>query len=159
VLKHPTPSVSLGMGLESASAWSFAVGGNAIWGDRFDKMNGTVELGLESAWGRLCLNVLGSASGLGLHLCAEPMVGRLRGRAIEGYGHPKKRSLFWPALAWGLRAQGPVGEHSRWLFSALAVHPLLRHRFAITALDGENTDVYRSRPLGMLAELGVAWLP
>jgi hypothetical protein len=152
VLVSPVPLLTAGF--DFALGTSLSVGGGAMYlaPDNHPAVGGSMQLDLMAAWLRFCAVAMGGRDTFEVRLCAQPMLGSLRGR---GVGYPDARSArdTWVALAGGVVASGPIGARLGWMANVMAEAPLVRQGFSVSA--SRPIEVFETPAVGAIVALGL----
>jgi hypothetical protein len=152
LLDKPVAQAGLGVGLANRR-FELTLGAKALQADRVSDGRGYADLQLYFAYLRACATIAGTRQVLALDLCGGPMVGVLSG-AGNGYDRDLNEQMSWLAGAVGARLEATVVSPISWHLSVLAIAPLARRSLSVMQA-GESHELFHTRNLGAIAELGL----
>jgi hypothetical protein len=156
VLEHAVPLVEGGAHLRLGELLMFGAGGGYVFEDRTAETTGSVDLDLVYGYARACVRAFESTHHR-FALCADPMVGSLRGSG-DDYQVISSRRLPWIAAAASAELHGLLSTSLLWSARLRVLAPLIRQGFSVT-VGGERTDVFDVPGLGSMLLLGFAVEP
>jgi hypothetical protein len=156
VLEHAVPLVEGDAHLRLGELLMFGAGGGYVFEDRTAETTGSVDLDLVYGYARACVFAIESAHHR-LALCADPMVGSLRGSG-DDYKATSSRRLPWIAAAASAELHGLLSPSLLWSARLRLLAPLVRQGFSVAVGDARN-PAFEVPALGGMLLLGFAVEP
>lgn len=151
VLEHAVPLLEGGARLR-LGWWSFGTGVGYVFPDRVTEAPGGVDLELVYGYARAC-GALVTNQQSRFELCAEPMVGSLRGEG-DGYSETDPRRVLWSAVAATAEVYTWLSGPLLWSARVRVLVPVVRHGFSVELPEGRTT-AFTMPPVGGTLSLGV----
>jgi hypothetical protein len=154
VLAHVGPLISARGRLWLGKTAVFEAGGVYFFEQTVEHAEsaGRLELNLASGFLGSCANLSQPEDGVGLALCAEGYLGRLKGTGTGFTRDEPAQNHLWLAAGLALDLAGRIAGPLEW--SARAAAFLVREQRFVVLVDGREDAIFQSSPAGLWA--GVA---
>ena len=153
VVEHALPLLEGGARLRLGELVALAAGAGYVFPDRVASRGGSVKVDLVYGYTRACVRLFTTPASR-FELCAEPMLGTLRGDST-GYTSSTPQSVVWTAASASAEIYTPLSGPFWWSARVRLLVPVIRQGFSVE-LDEQRTRAFTMPQAGGTLSLGVA---